>query len=669
MSSLAEFAEARRSRNFVGRAAELTVLTRALGEESTARPIVYVHGPGGVGKTALLETARRLAEGGGRCWIWVDASTFPPTLPLVEDAVAPAVDGRTTPVVLVVDGYEHLAHLDAWFGLELLPRLPRTTVVILASRRPPPVDWLVSPVLAPLLEIVPLRNLGPKESQELLDRLDVDPTLHDAALAATHGHPLALHLVAEQARRSGAVDHDPGRTAALLRALVGDVPDDRHRRTLEVCALARVTTEDLLRAALDEPDVGDLFAWLRDQCYVQSGPEGLHPHDVARDALDADLSWRDPERYHSLFRSVSRFLIRRLHETRGGDQQRAILDVKFMHRYHPVSRGYADWATFGQSYAEPAARDEIDEVVRIIEHWQGSEAAHLARRWHGAQPRGFFVVRHRDRQAQGTVVAIDLSEAPPDLLRDDPVAAAGIEAVGRGGGLRPGERVTMVRFVADREAYQDPSPTLNVGPVLSIQHYLTTPGLTADVLVLADTGQWDEYFDFFEIRKVRAPSVQVGGMPYALFVRDFRAIPVDDWLQLMLDRDLSGAPTPLTSGEIEVVALAREAFDSAVRDALRDLRRPDRLASNPLARSRVVVRGGTADDLATVLRAAIAALAEDPRSAKQARALEATYLRGALTQERAAELLDLPMTTYKRHLRQGHERVADVLWARELGAI
>ncbi len=448
---------------------------------------------------------------------------------------------------------------------------------------------------------------------------------------------------------------------------MGDVPDDRHRRALEVCALARVTTEGLLRAALDEPDVGDLFAWLRDQCYIQAGPDGLHPHDVARDALDADLSWRDPERYEELFRKVSGFLISRLHETRGDGQQRAILDAKFMHRYHPVSRGFADWSTFGQSYAEPARPDELDEVVGIIEPWQGPEATRLLHRWHSVQPHGFFIVRHSGRRAQGAIVAIDLADAPQDLLAEDPVAAAAIKAVGRGGGLRPAERVTMVRFIADREADQEPSPTFNVGPVLSIQHYLTSPGLTADVLVLADTGRWDEYFDFFEIRKVRTPSVMVGGMPYALFVRDFRTIPLDEWLHLMLERDLSGVPTALPSREVELVALARDSFDRAVREALRELARPDRLAANPLARSRLVGRAGDAEDLASTLRAAVAALSEDPRSAKPARALGMTFLRGAPTQESAAERLDLPMTTYKRHLRQGLERVSDLLWAREIG--
>ena len=48
------------------------------------------------------------------------------------------------------------------------------------------------------------------------------------------------------------------------------------------------------------------------------------------------------------------------------------------------------------------------------------------------------------------------------------------------------------------------------------------------------------------------------------------------------------------------------------------------------------------------------------------RALERTYLRPAPTQEAAAELLDLPFSTYRGHLTRGVERVVDWLWQREL---
>jgi len=46
-----------------------------------------------------------------------------------------------------------------------------------------------------------------------------------------------------------------------------------------------------------------------------------------------------------------------------------------------------------------------------------------------------------------------------------------------------------------------------------------------------------------------------------------------------------------------------------------------------------------------------------------------TCLHPAPTQEQAAELLDLPFSTYRRHLKTAIERVNDVLWQREIGGL
>jgi hypothetical protein len=104
---------------------------------------------------------------------------------------------------------------------------------------------------------------------------------------------------------------------------------------------------------------------------------------------------------------------------------------------------------------------------------------------------------------------------------------------------------------------------------------------------------------------------------------------------------------------------------------LRDLRRPDLLARNPLQQTRLVRgRAGAADPsaatLAAVVSAAVENLREHPRDDKLWRAVERTYLRSAATQERAAEALGLPFSTFRRHLTQGVDRVVAWLWDREI---
>ena len=48
--------------------------------------------------------------------------------------------------------------------------------------------------------------------------------------------------------------------------------------------------------------------------------------------------------------------------------------------------------------------------------------------------------------------------------------------------------------------------------------------------------------------------------------------------------------------------------------------------------------------------------------------LTRTFLKGAPTQEAAAEVLGLPFSTYRRHLTKAIEQLAELLWADEIGA-
>jgi hypothetical protein len=70
--------------------------------------------------------------------------------------------------------------------------------------------------------------------------------------------------------------------------------------------------------------------------------------------------------------------------------------------------------------------------------------------------------------------------------------------------------------------------------------------------------------------------------------------------------------------------------------------------------------------LRSLLDEAAASLRDHPRDEKLYRALEATYLHPAPTQEAAAERLGLPFSTYRRHLTAGVDRVTGWLWQREL---
>jgi hypothetical protein len=156
---------------------------------------------------------------------------------------------------------------------------------------------------------------------------------------------------------------------------------------------------------------------------------------------------------------------------------------------------------------------------------------------------------------------------------------------------------------------------------------------------------------------------------HTLFVHDWRAVPVQAWLERMNHLFVGGSPDGPSAARADLAVLSQAEFAEEVRKALRQLSRPDVLAASPLTRTRLIAERAGQDPAAALgdlLRQAIDDLREDPRSVKFHRALCATFLRGTPTQELAAEQLRLPFTTYRRHLTRGIEHVYAVLWRREL---
>ena len=110
-----------RRHGFVGRTDELESFDAAAAGASPAR-VLFVHGPGGIGKTTLLDELRRRAREYGRRTVTLDGRDVGGSIPAVERALSigrPAgFDGR---LVLLVDGYELLTPLDRWFREQLAP--------------------------------------------------------------------------------------------------------------------------------------------------------------------------------------------------------------------------------------------------------------------------------------------------------------------------------------------------------------------------------------------------------------------------------------------------------------------------------------------------------------------------------------------------------------------
>jgi hypothetical protein len=684
--TLGDVLASRRRRRFVGRASEIELFRVALDSAEPSFSMLHVHGPAGIGKTRLLEVFAELATDAGASVVRLDGRDLLPSPPAVLQAlrgVLQVPDGEgaivgpsdTDRLVVLLDTYDRLAPLDDWVRTRLLPRLPATALTVVAGRTPPGSAWRADPAWRELLRVVSLRNLNPEESRQYLHACGVDPARHDQLVEVTHGHPLGLSLLADVVARGGEAAADPltpDLVGTLLRQFVEVVPSGVHRRALEVCALARVTTEALLREALGLEDAHELFAWLRELSFVDSGPDGLFPHDLARDALEADLRWRDPDGYRRVFRGVRVHIQGRLKASQGQEQQRAIADAKYLFRRLRGVLSPVDWDAWGQQYPEPARPGDREPILDLVLAREGEASAAIAARWWQRQPEGFFVVRGQDGAVAGFLALLDLTRASAQDIAADPGARAAWDYAQRQAPPRPTETVTQSRFIIDREAYQGPSPTLNATPILTMQRYLGMPNLAWDFLTLAEPERWDDYFAAADLPRAASADFVVGGRRYGLFAHDFRQVPVDALLELVTERALAQDVTPPPpTGTPPLLVLSQPEFDQAVRQALRDLRRPDLLSRNPLLRTRLVRDRAAGQEpsaaaLEALVRAAVETLREHPRDDKLLRAVDRTYVRPAATQERAAAALGLPFSTYRRHLTQGVDRIASWLWDQEV---
>jgi hypothetical protein len=635
------------ARRFVGRQAELTLFTSALDAEIPHFAVLHLYGPGGIGKTSLMQQYARVAAATGRTVALLDSRNIDPSpqgfllaLSLALDldepgaAIAELVDaGR--PVILL-DTYETLTPLDGWLRERFLPQLPARALVVIAGRNPPSAAWRADAAWQNLLEVVSLRNLQPGESQDYLHQRGVPPEQHAAVVQFTHGHPLALSLIADVAAQGSSVlfhpDHAPDVVALLLERFVQDVPSPLHRLALHACASARVLTEPLLRAALQEPDVHAIFGWLRTLSFIEQGAFGLFPHDLAREVIESDLRWRDSAGYIELHRRLRGAIVPRIVQGHGRDQVRAIFDLVYLHRSNPVLQPYFHWQTLGTLYAEPVPPDQHATMLQTIATFVDEDAASLAEHWLQRQPAAWQVVRDAAGQIAGVVMYLELHASTAEDRARDPAAAAAWEYAQRQAQLRPSDEVTLARFYVEQDGERRPSPALNTAQLAVGLRWMTSPRLAWSFCDVFDPDYWYAMMSYYNFHRV-------ADLRFGLYAHNWRTTPLLDWIELIGGREVA---TDLRVEELAaasaapLLALSRPEFEEAVRSALRSLQSPSMLAANPLLRSRVAhdhAHGApSATTLRALLREAASAIQTRSKHGKFMRALEATYFNPAPTQ-------------------------------------
>ena len=323
----------------------------------------------------------------------------------------------------------------------------------------------------------------------------------------------------------------------------------------------------------------------------------------------------------------------------------------------------------------------------MVRTHEGEESARIAAHWLRRQPEQVVVFRdlsEADGQPVGFFLMLLLHRTSDDERESDPGAKAAWQYLQHHAPLRSGEVATHLRFWMARASHQNPSPVQSLLIIHALRHFLTHSHLALTFFACADPDLWEPVFEYVHIPRLNEAGYTVGEQPYGVYGHDWRSQPASEWLERLFQMEVtatsagdSGAAADSRPAQSSppLLVLSEPDFATAVRDALKGFHRPGALTGSPLLRSRIVVSvSGTTADTDTRVAALRGRITEgatqllaSPKLARGYRTLHRTYLEPARTQEEAADQLDLPFNTYRRHLGEGIDALTNILWREEIG--
>jgi DNA-binding CsgD family transcriptional regulator len=431
---------------------------------------VFVHGPGGIGKTALVTgalagpstvvvdgreveptPARVLAHLGSELGV----AAPEPSLDQIADAVANA-----SVTALVIDSYERCSVVDGWFRNRLLPSLPARTTTVLAGRNPPNFAWRTAPGWRHLLVEVRLGHLTEAGAAELVARRGLDGDLAERARRFGRGHPLALELASEALLRHPDLVLADGPPAEVVEELVEVLFDDLDpevREVVDAASLLRRVTVPTLAAVLGRERAAVEPAWaaLRDLPFASVRPDGVELQAVVQDAVATRLELRDPGRARELRRRAARAALSTVARAPGWAATADLLHLV----QNPVVRNAFIPPAGAQHPVEAATPADLPATLAITERHVDTVEAQLIGRWWRHHPDGFSVCRGPGGNVAGYSVVVEAGRLAPELLGDDPLAAA-MAADLRTRPLRRGGRALLNRQMLSAGRGRRQSPEL-----------------------------------------------------------------------------------------------------------------------------------------------------------------------------------------------------------------
>jgi hypothetical protein len=623
---------------------ELAFLERCLSDDPQAC-VVFVHGPGGIGKSTLLREFERRATASGWDCFRVEGRELSPDSDALLAALSDAQQSARP--LLLIDTYERMSGLDGYLRRALIPSLPGNAVIVIAGRHAPDPEWLTG-IWEGVAAELPLGKLSRAESTALLQAYGVRGKRATSIADWAEGSPLVLALAADTAVKDG--KWTPGHeheSSGIMRSLIRRLVDTELRgerlSALGVAAIARVTSVDLLREVLPESDAQSAYERLRALSFTEPLGDGLTLHELVRKALRADFRVRDPERERELRRRIVDHLYERARE----GNPLVMIDMAHLIDNSTIKWGFGWEGSVDYRIDDVRPEDSLHIALVAQQHgfddWWG-----LTRRFFDESPERVAIARDRHDRLCGYMVCMSLATAP-EFAWDDPLVGPWLARARDDAGQ--GEAVLWhdsVDFTRERGA--------------RVQAMLGIAGILR-------SGVTNPRFAYMPIN----PSVPGAvGFARALGAEHLAGLDLELASRRIECHRIDYGPGGLMAAQRAVVyselglpnpqvARAPVGVDAeVVRDALRNFRLPHELSQSPLA------VGENADERVESVRrllkeAVESAFGDTDNELLLKRVLVRGYMEPVSSHEQAAYEISLSRAAYFRRLRTAAERVADHL--------
>lgn len=690
MARIADILIRAQKQYFTGREKEIDQFTELLKTKELSTNVLFLYGPAGQGKTTILKEFTLLCKSkdipfahlDGRDIISSTAGFYESLFQALQvSSVQKALnffEKCDKKFVLFIDTYEKLNALDDWIRQEFLPQLPDNVLTVFSSRNQPSVKWLSDPGWQNLTKTIPIKNFSNTESKNYLQKRNVPDNQFEKILDFTHGHPLALCLVADLfSQNPGKIfspDDSPNIVQTLLDNFLLKSPSPAHKTALEICALTYITTESLLASVMEMENASELFEWLKNLSFIESTKLGLYPHDLARESLVTDLKWRNPDWFVHLYNKAWNYYLNKLETASGEEQRRFLFKLTYLQRNHPAVRPFYNWEETHDYWVDLMKPEDVKVLTKMVTEFYGEESVKAFKFWINHPAAQVWVWRSPDNPHNGFVMRININEISAGEKVKDEVIHKIMDCANSEFHLRKGEVCTVFRFWMASETHQNISKIQSSIFLFITQYYLTTHDLAIHLISVAKPEFWKSLLNYYGMEHVPALDYLVNKIPRGFYMHDWRKSPPKLWLVSLGKGITQRSMIADINSKSKILMLSETEFTEAVYQALKDYYNEKKLQTNPLIHCRLVLKNqenGMSTDqriahLKEELDAALKKLAESPRYDNYHRLLYRTFINPVGSQEQIAEFLTLPFSTYRRHLKKSVNLVSEILWKQEI---